>query len=114
MAAMVSATGDGDDTRLRSLYLDDALPLLCQLREGMQAVSTALREQSTIVQIQRAHLLEQQLCPIDNHRLSAGGPIRQIQAIREYFCAHPDASPDQCLGWLNRENVPSASKGLDP
>lgn len=113
VAEMVAAVRIGDEARLRSLYLKDAMALLCRLREGLRMVSTALREQSTIIQFQRAHLLEQSLCPIDSARLTSAGPLRQIQAIREYFCAHPDASPDQCLGWLERESPLPPSEGMD-
>jgi len=114
MAAMVSAVRNGDAVRLRSLYLEEALPMLCRLREGMQTVSTALRERSTIVQFQRVHKLDHSLCPLNNSRQSSGGPIRQIQAIREYFCAYPDASPDQCLEWIDQERTPQPIEGIDP
>ncbi len=113
VAAMVSAVRSDDAFRLRSLYLNEALPLLCRLREGMQAVSTDLREQSTIVQFQRVNMLEQSLCPIDDSGQTRGGPIRQIQAIREYFCSYPDASPEQCLSWINGDRLPNTSSGVD-
>jgi eukaryotic-like serine/threonine-protein kinase len=111
---MRDAARGGQGAVLRSLYLTQALPLLCRLRTGLQKFSTALREQTAVNDYQRLGFLDQTDCPIDPDAQITGGPMRQIQAIREFFCAHPDATPHECLVQLASGPERSAANGDDP
>ncbi len=100
---MIDAVRQDRPEELRTLYLKQAIPLLCDLRSGFQKLSTSLREQSAISHYQRMHVLERSDCPLTGDTHLAVGPMRHIQAIREFFCAHPDAAPEECLEWIASE-----------
>lgn len=107
---MVDSVKEGNPIQLRQQYLTKALPLLCRLREGIKTISLDLREQCTLQTYRRIQALEQGTCPIDHQHTNTGGPIHKIQAIRAYFCTHPDAAPEACLHYLNETHPEESSE----
>lgn len=96
VANMKAAARHQERNQLCRIYLQDALPLLCRLRDSLQAVSTVLRSLSGQEEIVRTGLLRRPTCPIDERPPFGSGPIRQLQTLKEYFCSQADAPRDQC------------------
>lgn len=98
VAKMIDAAKKRNGSLLGRLYLKEALPLLCQLHTGIQDASAAIRRQVGEDQVEgQPSQVEGAACPIDRQRHSIGGPIRQIQAIRDHFCSQADNSTEACM-----------------
>lgn len=86
---------------MKTLYIREAVPVSCAIREALREISTTIREQAAYSQAGLSAALGDGACPIDRAGLLPGDPLYKAHQIRDYFCAHPDASPDACLRHIN-------------
>ena len=109
---LVTATRHGDRERLRRLYLEAALPRMCEFRQALRDFSLALRTQTVARLASELPLTREANCPLDAPHAPLDGPLASLASIRDYFCRHPDASPEACLVHLgNGAFSPAAVKG---
>ncbi len=84
IARRMRAAG-GDEERLRSLYLDRALPCACRFRRQLQRVSNLVRRLSGNRRLRQVPSLSALLCPVYSSAVPAGGPLLQLHTLREYM-----------------------------
>jgi eukaryotic-like serine/threonine-protein kinase len=82
---------------MRMLYVRKALPMSCGIRDALRELSTMIREQAAYSRAGLSGLLGQGACPLGRGDLPPGDPLYKAHQIRDYFCRHPDASPEACL-----------------
>ena len=76
--------------------MQEALPLVCRLRDGLQAISSEIRFRAGLTEVWRTGLLRRPTCPIDEKNPMSSGPIQQIQTLKDYFCNQADAARNHC------------------
>jgi serine/threonine protein kinase len=86
---------------MKTHYIKEAVPVSCAIRDALREISSTIREQSAYAQAGVSAVLGDGACPIDRDGLSPGDPLYKAHQIRDYFCAHPDASPEACLRYIN-------------
>lgn len=86
---------------MKTHYIQKAVPVSCAIRDALREISSTIREQSAYAQAGVSAVLGEGACPIDRDGLSPGDPLYKAHQIRDYFCAHPDASPEACLRYIN-------------
>ena len=97
---------------MRRIYLTAALPLVCEFRQALRAFSLALKARTAAHQATMLPLTREERCPLGDKERVADGPLADLETIRDYFCRHPDASPEACLVHLrNRMPTPSIDTG---
>jgi nucleotide-binding universal stress UspA family protein len=82
---------------MKTLYIREALPVSCGIREALRDISTLIREQAAASQAGLSAVLGDGDCPLGREGLAPGDPLYKAHQIRDYFCEHPDASPEDCL-----------------
>ena len=82
---------------MKTLYIREALPVSCGIREALRTISTRIREQAALSQAGLSEILGDGACPLGRGDLLPGDPLYKAHQIRDYFCDHPDASPEACL-----------------
>ncbi len=82
---------------MRTLYIREALPVSCGMRDALRELSTMIREQAAYSQAGLSEILGNGACPRRRGDLPPGDPLYKAHQIRDYFCKHPDASPEACL-----------------
>jgi serine/threonine protein kinase len=100
-AELVQKAREAGVGAMKTLYIRKAVPVSCEIREALREISTAIREQTTYSQAGLSDILGDGACPIDRDGLSSGDPLYKAHQIRDYFCEHPDASPEACLRHIN-------------
>jgi nucleotide-binding universal stress UspA family protein len=90
---------------MKTLYIQEALPISCAIREALREISTTIREQTTFSQAGLSAILGDGTCPIDRDGLSPADPLYKAHLIRDYFCEHPDASPESCLRHIDTDLI---------
>ena len=94
---LIDTARHGDPSRLRRLYLEAALPQMCAFRQALRDFSLALRAQTVARRASELPLTREASCPLDETHAPLDGPLASLASIRDYFCRHPDASPEACL-----------------
>lgn len=94
-ARLAKAVAIGETTRLKAIYRNEALPLSCAIRDGLQAISADLHRRSASAG--RAPLMTPNTCPKAPGELPEAGPLSIMREIHAYFCDYPDGSPESCL-----------------
>lgn len=100
---MVSRVESGDMDGMRRLYMEEAMPLSCEVKEGLKRVSTYLREQTVFKEAGLIPFLQEDRCPFSEEADATGGPMLKVMAIRRYFREHPEGSPRSCLSEIQED-----------
>ncbi len=94
---LARAARDGDQKRMRQLYLDAVLPRMCAFRQALRELSLALKTQTAARRAAELPLMGEENCPLHMGTAPPDGPLASLASIRDYFCRHPEASPEACL-----------------
>ncbi len=97
MDNLAQATRDGNDDRMRQIYLNTALPLICDFQQALRELSLALKTRTAARQAILLPLTREENCPLETDGSPPDGPLGDLKTIRDFFCRHPDASPEACL-----------------
>ncbi|MDX1763704.1 MAG: protein kinase [bacterium] len=100
---MVSRVESGDMEGMRRLYMEEAMPLSCEVKESLKRVSTYLREQTVFKEAGLIPFLQDDRCPFSEEGDATGGPMLKVIAIRRYFREHPEGSPRSCLSEIQED-----------
>lgn len=104
---MVSLADSGDMSALKNVYRTKALPLSCELRTQMAAVSGLIREWSGQRDVQQIPALCQTDCPLFQEEMPVGGPLLALHTIRNYLDTHiPDV-----IGHVDQDPITTNSEG---
>lgn len=108
---LAEASRTGDWEGMRRVYLDAALPRMCELRQALRDFSLALKTQTAARLAADLPLMREANCPLGGAEALPDGPLASLASIRDYFCQHPDASPEACLVHLGGRAIsPTAAK----
>jgi hypothetical protein len=94
-ARLAMAAAGGESARIKAIYHNQALPLSCTIRDGLQAISAHLHCQSASTG--RAPLMAPTACPVPPEAQPEAGPLSIMREIHTYFCDYPEGSPESCL-----------------
>lgn len=95
MDLLAEAARSKDWERMRRRYLTEALPRVCAFREGLRDFSQLLKTRTAARQAAFLPLAREENGPMG--AVSPDGPLTSLATIHDYFCRHPEASPEACL-----------------
>ncbi|MEN8244086.1 MAG: protein kinase [Thermodesulfobacteriota bacterium] len=110
---MVESTRMGNIEEMKRIYFTRALPLSIGIREGLQTVSTALREQVVLKEAGLLSFLDPDVKAPDNTVLSSDRTEEKIKRIKDYFWRYPDGSPENCLVTIKTKNGDDVAPGKE-
>ena len=94
----LAAAAEAEDWgRMQRLYLETALPRACALQQALRDLSLDLKANTASQQFTQLPLTQAADCPLGVADTAKDGPLAALERIREYFCRHPEASPEACL-----------------
>ncbi len=86
MAEKLKACANSGDLQcMKKLYRENILPLSCALRDSLIEAGRLIRLQSGHTESGQAPLLVNHACPIYSEEMPCGGPLLQLQTIKQYL-----------------------------
>jgi serine/threonine protein kinase len=111
---LAAAARREDWTQMRELYLTTALPGVCAFHQALRNLSQTLKAQTASRQISYRPLTQKAVCPLGAGDAPTDSSLAALDTIRDYFCRHPEASPEACLVHLHdRPIAPPVDTGKD-
>ncbi len=111
---MVESARSGNINEMKRIYFNQALPLSTSIRQGLQTVSTALREQVAYQEAGVSSFVEPGAEASEKRIPPSGRTKEKIKRIKDYFWRYPDGSPETCLLTLNQGNGPENGDATVP